>query len=107
MATSNQRARVSVVFRGGSKSRKAIIPLAGVSALANRTPSWTVLAGLSVRRRGESAGSGRVSAANADVDRFHIAHVFRHRSLTHSTVTVIHDGCYDKVNRAALDRTPP
>jgi len=28
----------------------------------------------------------------AGVDRFHIAHVLNHRSVTHSTVTAIYDG---------------
>jgi hypothetical protein len=41
----------------------------------------------------------------AGVDRFHIAHVLNHRSVTHSTVTAIYDRyrC-DKEKRAALER---
>jgi integrase len=39
------------------------------------------------------------------VDRFHIAHVLNHRSVTHSTVTAIYDRYrYDKEKRAALER---
>jgi hypothetical protein len=38
------------------------------------------------------------------VDRFHIAHVLNHRSVTHSTVTAIYDRYrYDKEKRAALE----
>lgn len=41
----------------------------------------------------------------AGVDRFHIAHVLNHRSVTHSTVTAIYDRyCYDKEKRSALER---
>ena len=41
----------------------------------------------------------------AGVDRFHIAHVLNHRSVTHSTVTAIYDRYrYDKERRAALER---
>lgn len=41
----------------------------------------------------------------AGVDRFHIAHVLNHRSVTHSTVTAIYDRYrYDKEKRAALDK---
>jgi integrase len=37
----------------------------------------------------------------AGVDRFHIAHVLNHRSVTHSTVTAIYDRYrYDKEKRA-------
>jgi integrase len=40
----------------------------------------------------------------AGVDRFHIAHVLNHRSVTHSTVTAIDDRYrYDKEKRAALE----
>jgi integrase len=39
------------------------------------------------------------------VDRFHIAHVLNHRSVTHSTVTAIYDRYrYDKEKRAALEK---
>jgi integrase len=39
----------------------------------------------------------------AGMDRFHIAHVLNHRSVTHSTVTAIYDRYrYDKEKRAAL-----
>jgi hypothetical protein len=38
-------------------------------------------------------------------DRFHIAHVLNHRSVTHSTVTAIYDRHrYDKEKRAALEK---
>jgi integrase len=41
----------------------------------------------------------------AGVDRFHIAHVLNHRSVTHSTVTAIYDRYrYDKEKRQALER---
>src|SRR5262245_50023686 len=41
----------------------------------------------------------------AAVDRFHIAHVLNHRSMTHSTVTAIYDRYrYDKEKRAALQK---
>jgi hypothetical protein len=41
----------------------------------------------------------------AGVDRFHIAHVLNHRSVTHSTVTAIYDRYrYDKERRAALEK---
>jgi integrase len=39
------------------------------------------------------------------VDRFHIAHVLNHRSVTHSTVTAIYDRYrYDKEKRLALEK---
>jgi hypothetical protein len=39
------------------------------------------------------------------VDRFHIAHVLNHRSVTHSTVTAIYDRYrYDKEKRTALEK---
>ena len=41
----------------------------------------------------------------AGIDRFHIALVLNHRSLTHSTVTAIYDRYrYDKEKRAALEK---
>jgi hypothetical protein len=41
----------------------------------------------------------------AGVDRFHIAHVLNHRSVTHSTVTAIYDRYrYDREKRAALEK---
>ena len=41
----------------------------------------------------------------AGVDRFYIAHVLHHRSVTHSTVTAIDDRYrYDKEKRAALEK---
>jgi integrase len=41
----------------------------------------------------------------AGVERFHIAHVLNHRSVTHSTVTAIYDRYrYDKEKRAALEK---
>jgi integrase len=40
----------------------------------------------------------------AGVDRFHIAHVLNHRSVTHSTVTAIYDRYrYDREKREALE----
>jgi hypothetical protein len=43
--------------------------------------------------------------AEAGVDRFHIAYVLNHRSVTHSTVTAIYDRYrYDKEKRTALER---
>jgi hypothetical protein len=39
------------------------------------------------------------------VDRFHIAYVLNHRSVTHSTVTAIYDRYrYDKEKRVALEK---
>jgi integrase len=41
----------------------------------------------------------------AGVDRFDIAHVLNHRSVTHSTVTAVYDRYrYDKEKRAALEK---
>lgn len=41
----------------------------------------------------------------AGVDRFHIAHVLNHRSVTHSTVTAVYDRYrYDREKRAALEK---
>jgi hypothetical protein len=41
----------------------------------------------------------------ASVDRFHIAHVLNHRSVTHSTVMAVYDRYrYDKGKRAALEK---
>jgi integrase len=41
----------------------------------------------------------------AGVDRFHIAHVLNHRSVTHSTVTAIYDRYrYDREKRVALEK---
>lgn len=41
----------------------------------------------------------------AGIDRFHIAHVLNHRSVTHSTVTAIYDRYrYDKEKRVALEK---
>jgi hypothetical protein len=41
----------------------------------------------------------------ACVDRFHIAHVLNHRSLTHSTVTAVYDRYrHDEEKRAARER---
>ena len=40
----------------------------------------------------------------AGIDRFHIAHILNHRSVTHSTVTAIYDRYrYDKEKRTALE----
>ena len=40
----------------------------------------------------------------AGVDRFHIAHILNHRSVTHSTVAAIYDRYhYDKEKRVALE----
>jgi len=41
----------------------------------------------------------------AGVDRFHIAHVLNHRSVTHCTVTAIYDRYrYDREKRAAVEK---
>jgi integrase len=43
--------------------------------------------------------------AEAGVDRFHIAHVLNHRSVTHSTVTAVYDRYrYDKEKVVALEK---
>ena len=48
---------------------------------------------------------GRVLLGEAGVDRFHIAHVLNHLSVTHNTVTAIYDGYrYEKEKRAALEK---
>jgi hypothetical protein len=45
-----------------------------------------------------------ISTDRGSVDRFHIAKVLNHRSVTHSTVTAIDDRYrYDKEKRAALE----
>jgi hypothetical protein len=54
------------------------------------------------RDRGGTAAS---YMGELGVDRFHIAHVLNHRSVTHSTVTAIDDRYrYDKEKRAALEK---
>jgi hypothetical protein len=53
-----------------------------------------------LRRRTSASYMGE-----AGVDRFHIAHVLNHRSVTHSSVTAIYDRYrYDEEKRAALEQ---
>jgi sugar phosphate isomerase/epimerase len=63
-------------------------------------PVWRHLRVGDVKRRTAASYMGE-----AGVDRFHIAHVLNHRSVTHSTVTAIYDRYrYDKEKRAALEK---
>ena len=60
---------------------------------------------MSEKSRSRSNGRERRRLGEAGVDRFHIAHVLNHRSVTHSTVTAIYDRYrYDKEKRAALEK---
>ncbi len=74
-----------------------------VSARAKKAAS-TLSKGLSFDFRAHDLRRTAASyMGEAGVDRFHIAHVLNHRSMTHSTVTAIYDRYrYDKEKRAAL-----
>jgi integrase len=74
-----------------------------VSARAKKAAS-TLSKGLSFEFRAHDLRRTAASfMGEAGVDRFHIAHVLNHRSVTHSTVTAIYDRYrYDKEKRAAL-----
>jgi integrase len=74
-----------------------------VSARAKKAAS-TLSRGLSFEFRAHDLRRTAASfMGEAGVDRFHIAHVLNHRSVTHSTVTAIYDRYrYDKEKRAAL-----
>jgi integrase len=76
-----------------------------VSARAKKGAS-TLSKGLSFEFRAHDLRRTAASfMAEAGVDRFHIAHVLNHRSVTHSTVTAIYDRYrYDKERRAALEK---
>jgi len=75
-----------------------------VSARAKKAVS-TLSKGLSFEFRAHDLRRTVASfMGEAGVDRFHIAHVLNHRSVTHSTVTAIYDRYrYDKEKRAALE----
>jgi integrase len=75
-----------------------------VSARAKKAAS-TLSKGLSFAFRAHDLRRTAASfMGEAGVDRFHIAHVLNHRSVTHSTVTAIYDRYrYDKEKRAALE----
>jgi integrase len=75
-----------------------------VSARAKKAAS-TLSKGLSFDYRAHDLRRTAASfMGEAGVDRFHIAHVLNHRSVTHSTVTAIYDRYrYDKEKRAALE----
>ena len=75
-----------------------------VSARAKKAAS-TLSKGLSFEFRAHDLRRTAASfMGEAGVDRFHIAHVLNHRSVTHSTVTAIYDRYrYDKEKRAALE----
>jgi integrase len=74
-----------------------------VSARAKKAAS-TLSRGLSFEFRAHDLRRTAASfMGECGVDRFHIAHVLNHRSVTHSTVTAIYDRYrYDKEKRAAL-----
>jgi len=76
-----------------------------VSARAKKAAS-TLSKGLSFEFRAHDLRRTAASfMGEAGVDRFHIAHVLNHRSVTHSTVTAIYDRYrYDKEKRAALEK---
>jgi integrase len=75
-----------------------------VSARAKIAAS-TLSTGLSFEFRAHDLRRTAASfMGEAGVDRFHIAHVLNHRSVTHSTVTAIYDRYrYDKEKRLALE----
>jgi integrase len=75
-----------------------------VSARAKKAAS-TLSRGLSFEFRAHDLRRTAAShMGEAGVDRFHIAHVLNHRSVTHSTVTAIYDRYrYDKEKRRALE----
>lgn len=76
-----------------------------VSARAKKAAS-TLSKGLSFEFRAHDLRRTAASfMGEAGVDRFHIAHVLNHRSVTHSTVTAIYDRYrYDREKRAALEK---
>lgn len=76
-----------------------------VSARAKKAAS-TLSKGLSFEFRAHDLRRTAASfMGEAGVDRFHIAHVLNHRSVTHNTVTAIYDRYrYDKEKRAALEK---
>jgi integrase len=76
-----------------------------VSARAKKAAS-TLSKGLSFEFRAHDLRRTAASfMGEAGIDRFHIAHVLNHRSVTHSTVTAIYDRYrYDKEKRAALEK---
>jgi integrase len=75
-----------------------------VSARAKKAAS-TLSKGLSfVFRAHDLRRTAASFMGEAGIDRFHIAHVLNHRSVTHNTVTAIYDRYrYDKEKRAALE----
>jgi integrase len=75
-----------------------------VSARAKKAAS-TLSKGLSFQFRAHDLRRTAASfMGEAGIDRFHIAHVLNHRSVTHNTVTSIYDRYrYDKEKRAALE----
>jgi integrase len=76
-----------------------------VSARAKKAAS-TLSKGLSFEFRAHDLRRTAASfMGEAGVNRFHIAHVLNHRSVTHNTVTAIYDRYrYDKEKRAALEQ---
>jgi integrase len=76
-----------------------------VHARAKKAAAMLCDGGLSFQFRAHDLRRTAASyMGEAGVDRFHIAHVLNHRSVTHSTVTAIYDRYrYDKEKRAALD----
>ena len=75
-----------------------------VSARAKKAAS-TLSTGLSFEFRAHDLRRTAASfMGEAGVERFHIAHVLNHRSVTHNTVTAIYDRYrYDKEKRAAVE----
>jgi integrase len=77
-----------------------------VAARAKKAAAILCNGGLSFQFRAHDLRRTAASfMGEAGVDRFHIAHVLNHRSVTHSTVTAIYDRYrYDKKKRAALEK---
>jgi integrase len=77
-----------------------------VAARAKKAAAILCKGGLSFHFRAHDLRRTAASyMGEAGVDRFHIAHVLNHRSVTHSTVTAIYDRYrYDKEKRAALEK---
>jgi integrase len=76
-----------------------------VAARAKKTAAFLCHGGVSFHFRAHDLRRTAASyMGEAGVDRFHIAHVLNHRSVTHNTVTAIYDRYrYDKEKRAALE----
>lgn len=91
-----------VIFRDVSRNH----PPACVADRAKKAAAILCKGGVSFHFRAHDLRRTAASyMGEAGVDRFHIAHVLNHRSVTHSTVTAIYDRYrYDKEKRAALEK---